>query len=210
MASPADAEPLVLKRGDLGVDWHHDYHPNGRWLATADTSSLMLWPLSRTYPVVIRSHKKPVQRVEFGPEGEWLASGGDEGILRLTPLAGDVPSEGRDLARFSMPIRTIAASSNGSHLLVGGEVIGASMVSFEGGRPSPIGELFSAFGVAFSPDGRLAAAVGMRADWTLTFQVWRTDIREEIFSIDFDGSAAGVPVFVDSRRALVDTSTGCN
>ncbi len=45
LSACADAEALALKRGDVLITNNHAFHPGGRWLATADYSGLMLWPL---------------------------------------------------------------------------------------------------------------------------------------------------------------------
>ncbi len=51
LAGPAGAEPIVLLHGPVNqIISSPEFSPDGRWLATADTSGLVLWPLTRRYP----------------------------------------------------------------------------------------------------------------------------------------------------------------
>ena len=209
LAAPADADPLFLRRGEVGMDWWHSFHPNGKWLATADTSGLMVWPLGRPYPSVIRSHQKPVWSVTFGPQGQWLASGCSDGIVRLTPVDGEVPDAGRVVDRLRTTIRGLAASADGATLMIGGENWGAKAISLDGNPGFPIGDLWAGYGLAYSPDGRLAAVTGRTVDDRYVLQVFSTDTHEQIAETEpDDGFLFGAPRFLDDRHVAFTCESG--
>ena len=96
-AAPADAEPVELLRGGVLQVYMPEFHPDGRWLAVADSSGLGLWPLARPYPIVLRQHTNAVSNVLFAPDGGWLASASSDGTARLWPLDGVAPEPGREV-----------------------------------------------------------------------------------------------------------------
>ncbi|MEJ2190126.1 MAG: hypothetical protein P8Y93_12090, partial [Acidobacteriota bacterium] len=97
MDAPADAEPLVLRRGEIVQVNDLEFNPRGQWLATADLKGLTLWPLASEHPLVIRRHEQPLFDVVFAPDGRWLASTASDLTVRMWPLAGQPPPPGRDL-----------------------------------------------------------------------------------------------------------------
>ncbi len=209
LSAPADAEPLVLRRGDIGLDWYHSFHPNGQWLATADLSGLMVWPLSRPYPSVIRNHQSAVWSVEFGPDGEWIASGCMDGIVRLAPLSGEVPEASRIVGRRPSTIRDIALSPDGKHIVVSGENWGATVIPLDGGGTYQLGDLLSVFWAAHSPDGRLAAIAGRTGDNLSVVQVLRIDTAETNVVMEFgELEWPQLPHFLDDGDILVSSKSG--
>jgi WD40 repeat protein len=172
MAAPADAEPIFLAGGwgGSGANSPLEFHPQGQWLATPSSEDgLAMWPLKRPYPAVIRRHGGAVFSVVFGPEGRWLASGSTDGTVRLWPLEGDVPSPGVVLFEPEEReyIARLAASPDGEWILAGTQSSGVQLLS-RGGEPArtlPGGRYYN--GVAFSADGRLAAAHG-----SVSIRVW--------------------------------------
>ena len=54
VSAPPGADPVFLRRGRLQGTFGSAMHPDGDWAAVADTVSVTLWPLSRTYPHVLR------------------------------------------------------------------------------------------------------------------------------------------------------------
>ena len=202
LSVPSDAEPLVLRRGAVLYTIRPSIHPNGRWLATAQMPGLSLWPLSRDYPWVIRAHTNSVSRVVFGPDGKWLASGSESGMVRLTPLAGEVPETTSFVYDGSAYVRGLAASPDGRMLLVGREYLGAVLVPLDGGPPADLGALIHADGVAFSPDGRFAAVSGWEEDSEGRLHVFTTDTLEEVADIDTVDTATRRNGFLPDGRVL--------
>jgi WD40 repeat protein len=167
-AAPADADPLVLAHSDASVVYWPNFGPQGRWLATADAKGLSLWPLKRPYPFVIRRHTASVYGLTFGPNGQWLASSSWDGTVRLWPLEGRVPAQGREIFRSPPGERqlcTIAATPDGESFVVGTLRHGVWLIPRSPGDPRRlVGFLKGAAGVSLSPDGRYAAATGGQWD----------------------------------------------
>jgi len=210
LAAPADSGPLALRRGDVAIDWHHSFHPEGRWLATADVSGLMVWPLSRMYPSVIRSHQKSVWSVAFARSGQWLASGCSDGVVWITPLKGEVPAAGQVLGqtRGSSAIRFLAPSPDGSRILAARDIRGAAVIPLDGTQESPVGNRLTAYGAAYSAEGRLVGVTGRTADNRFVLDVFATDTLERVNSFEPLGRGAFVaPRFLsDGRIAYADES----
>ena len=210
LSAPADAEPLALRRGNVIVDWWHSFHPGGRWLATADnTEGLMIWPLSRSYPSVIRSHLKAVWGVKFGPRGGWLASGDLDGIVRMSPLGGQVPAAGRVVGRQPFPIQALDVSPDGSKILVGGENRGAVLIPIDGDPVQKVSDLLHVYRLAFSPDGRVAGVTGRKANDRIELQVLAADTLERIAAIETDYRGMMVsPCFLSDGRVVYVRESG--
>jgi WD40 repeat protein/DNA-binding winged helix-turn-helix (wHTH) protein len=185
LAAPAGAEPIVLRRGE-SVARAAAFHPGGEWLATTDWGGLALWPLVWPMPSVIRAHTLRVDGLVFEPRGRWLASAGEEGTVRLWPLDGEVPPPGRVLLDESgSAVLALSASPDGTRFLAGCNR-GARLFSLDGEKPQILtGIRGQIWGVAFSPDGRLAAAVGGRLESVGNrIRVWDAETGELISSLD--------------------------
>jgi WD40 repeat protein len=158
MDAPVDAEPLVLNRGNNVQMNSVSFNPGGSWLATADLAGLAVWPLAKRYSTVIGRHDSRVLGLDFAPSGEWLASSVTNNPVRLWPLEGNPPPPGRELG----PGRgRLAASLDGTRVLVGSQGPGAQVLFPNGDPPLTLaGFRGLVWGVALSPDGRLAAAAG--------------------------------------------------
>jgi WD40 repeat protein len=165
MSAPADAEPVLLKRGDVGKVFSVSVDRHGRWVAGADGSGVAIWSLDRPPAVVIRRHEGTVNSLVFGPEGRWIASSSGDGTISQWPLDGEVPRHGRVI--FSIPrsyLSGVALSSQGDQLLVGGaNIYGVGFVHLvssngESSRELPTEVTGQYSDTAFSPDGRFVAA----------------------------------------------------
>ena len=174
MGAPADAEPVLLQRGEVRVQWRWSSHPEGQWLASADQAGAALWPLARAYPSVIRRHQKRVMDLEFGPGGRWLVSSSMDHTVRLWPLEGDVPLPGRILLEDpGKQMYNVARTSDGQQLLIGTGWSGVRSVSVAGEELHNVPDIgSSANGLTVSRDGRLAAAVGDVATPEIRIVVW--------------------------------------
>ncbi len=166
---PPDSEPIVLRNGDAKNLSFSAIQPLGRWLATTHNDRGILWPLHAKHSRVLRGQAAPYIRVAFTPDGRSLVSSSNDGTVRLWPLS---PGEG-ERSRILMERKTarlggvgLAIDPSGKYVLVGS---GAETIIFlvpvDGGQPRRmpgfrewVGEDFGS--MDFSPDGRLAVAVG--------------------------------------------------
>jgi len=187
MAAPADAEPVFLLRGEVGILWGLSFHPQGRWLASADNTGVALWALARSYVSLIPDHDKVVTGLAFGPEGRRLSSAAADGTVRLWPLDGDVPASGSILLDIPDHLIGLTASPNGDLLLASTDYSRAVfLLPLEGGPPRRLtGFLGQTWGVAFSHDGRLAAAAGGGYDPAeRIIRVWDVASGEEVTALE--------------------------
>ncbi len=201
LSAPVGADPLVLRRGGSATAFGLSFHPGGSWIATAQIPGLSLWPLSRSYPWVIRTHTSPVETVDFGPDGAWLVSGSDDGIVRLSPLTGEVPGTSSFKYDAGAWIHKLGSSPDGATLLVGAHYVGTWLVPLDGRPPSRLGSLRSVYSVGFSSDGRLAVAAGYGDDSATRIHVYRTDTQEEIAVLEPEETKASI--WVDEKRSVL-------
>lgn len=62
-----------------------DFHPYGDFLASgsADTN-LKLWDIRRKGCIfTYKGHSKAVNTLKFSPDGQWIASAGEEGAVKV-------------------------------------------------------------------------------------------------------------------------------
>ncbi len=95
LTAPADTKPLKLMAPVMG--WGLAFHPSGDWLALGGWKSTVLWPLSKTYPLVLPGHEALVYRVAFTPDGSHLVSSSDDGSVRLWSLESGTGERSREL-----------------------------------------------------------------------------------------------------------------
>ncbi|MEJ2190667.1 MAG: WD40 repeat domain-containing protein, partial [Acidobacteriota bacterium] len=161
---PIDSEPLELMRGTAGVLFVPDFHAEGRWIAVPSNAGLAMWSLGRSYPHILRHHTQVVYGLAFSPDGDWIASSSMDFTLRLWPLDGTPLPPGRVLLGPDDRKQKLdlAVSPDGQKLLVGTGGPGAPQLVNLGSGSARVLPGFDSqvWSVAFSPSGRLAAAVG--------------------------------------------------
>jgi WD40 repeat protein len=185
--APAGAEPIMVGRGEIGQLWPLVFDPTGRWLASSSQSGLALWPLARPYPSVLRHDVKQVGPVAFGPNGHRLFTSAGLERVRLWPLDGDIPAEGRVL--FDEGPCWFAISPEGQTLLISNKKFysdGDILLSLaDGSRRALLGFDGQTSAVAFSPDGRFAAgAGGTFSDLENVIRVWDVASGDELIVLE--------------------------
>jgi WD40 repeat protein len=93
LAAPPTAEPVGLLDSD--ATWLNDmnFSPDGSWLASEHTGTVVLWNTARARSLVVGRQKPPNMTVAFTRDGR-LLSASDEGVLRSWPLD---PAAGADM-----------------------------------------------------------------------------------------------------------------
>jgi U4/U6 small nuclear ribonucleoprotein PRP4 len=83
-----DDEPLATMSGHTGRVSHVEFHPSGRFLASAShDTTWRLWDVASTTELLLQEgHSREVHTVAFNPDGSLLASGGHDGIGRIWDL----------------------------------------------------------------------------------------------------------------------------
>ena len=99
--------------------------------------------------------------LEFSPDGGWLASSSLDGTVKLWPLDGDPPPRGRTLIEVNSGCGGLAVSPDGENILLGTIRSGTRFLDVDSGASVNLeGFVHQSWGMAISPDGRLAAAAG--------------------------------------------------
>ena len=159
LRGPVDAEAVALKREDFPfLNMHAAFDPSGRWLATAHTQSVALWPVGGPLPVTFTSHEGYVESVAFAPDGKHLVSASIDGTVRVWPLESGDPS--RVILEEDVNFPILAMDPAGKFVVVSGRS-SVFVVPLEGGTYRKL-EGFSSgatlLRVALDSEGRLVAA----------------------------------------------------
>ncbi len=141
----------------------------------------------------LTGHKKSVRIVSFSPDGQIIASGGDDGLIKLWQKNGreiktpqplehkrqlktgdnqDQPNENDEIAGLSFsPDSKIIASISADGLVKLWQKNGTLINSFTTIYQTELKQKNRVFAISFSPDGRLLALGGRSGK----FQLWNTE-----------------------------------
>jgi WD40 repeat protein/DNA-binding winged helix-turn-helix (wHTH) protein len=181
LKGPPDAEPVILRNGNVKWLNRAAVDPEGRWFVYAESNFGVLWPLDSKHARVLRGQAPPFLAVRFTPDGRNLLSTSDDGTVRLWPLSSQngarssVLMEGGGLLGPSIGVDPL-----GRYVLVGDRFRPrVFLVPLEGGEPRQMPGLTQGEGwvgsPAFSPDGRLAVATGL---FPSVLRIWDLDSNE--------------------------------
>ncbi|HKB02617.1 MAG TPA: serine/threonine-protein kinase [Gemmataceae bacterium] len=118
--------------------------------------------------LVVPAHTGLVGAVAFSPNGQFIASAGLDGRVRLWDYSGPAPKEVAIFPRPGAEFHSLAFPPNDDYIVVGGTIQGTARVWRWDWKDNRVGEWGAYQGdrvqipaMAFSPDGsRFAAAVG--------------------------------------------------
>jgi DNA-binding winged helix-turn-helix (wHTH) protein/WD40 repeat protein len=218
LSAPADAEPIVLRRGPANYTHRPAFSTDGKWLATNDSNGLIMWPLARSYSASIDvPFRFWSNGVAFGPEGRFLATSAYSEV-RVWPLDGSVPAPGHVAFEARGSLDDVAVSPDGELFAVGDQSGGPpQMVIGRAGeepqRLAGVEELSTGIGLAaFSPDGRFVAARDGGFDPAVAaFHVWEVATTKKVAALRFAGKeeeVCGFSAFANDGRLLTGCTSG--
>lgn len=186
LTGPPDAEPMVLRQrgseleGQSTMTGEVDFHPTNHWLAAAIYNRISFWPLSRRYPYFIHGHTDAVSALVFLNDHE-LLSGSYDGTVRIWSLSPEVQAKSRILLSIGGRIRRLAYDKSRNSLLCGGQG-GIFLIPLAKGHGPHQLTTASSAGVAFSPDGKLAAGSPHYSYDDMFLRIWDLDSGKTIKS----------------------------
>jgi len=161
--------------------------PNGTHLLTAGRNGQLYYIDRRDFSFSrkLASHKQMVLSAAFSPDGQWIITGCDDGIVRLWNLLG---KRVRRYTGHGRAVTSVACSPDGGGLLSGSLDGTARLWDLDTGTPRQclIGHTKGVLSVAYAPDGRQVLTGS--ADGTL--RLW--DAASGELTRTFAGHTAGV------------------
>lgn len=148
-----------------------DWAPDGQTLAVANVEDVSLFKFQGNQVVRQRltGHTEPLRTCHFSPNGEWLATAGDDATIRLWNVAPNQPDQ-CFVIQAGGEVQQVQFSPDGSWLAAAvGNVVQIWETSGEFALVRTLsGHEGDVSTVAISPDGKQIASAG----WDTSIRIW--------------------------------------
>jgi WD40 repeat protein len=153
--------------------------------------------------LILKGHDGPVRCVAYSPDGRWLASGGEDGTVRLWDLSQG--GAGRVLIKSDDSVETLAFDPNAETIAAGtsdGEIKFIPLASPDNSTTIEYPDSEAVRRVLYSPDGNFLAVVG----WDCAVELFHVESGNHHSHHDFGRQEAASLAFAPDGRYL---AVGC-
>ncbi len=158
------------------IVWDVCYSPSGGFAAVASDGSLLLWESEEMAPTILPAHAKAARQVSCSSDGKLIASGGDDGVVRLWSIAEKVMVSQLRRGGPGVTDLAFAPDSKTIAIAVADNVIYLHDVDTGEVRAKLKGHSEQIKQVLFSHEGGHVFSAGMDA----TIRIWDTSSGEQI------------------------------
>jgi len=184
-----------------------DVSPDNNLIAYGSVRSICIYDLRSRIERIMQEYtgeKAGSQSVKFSPNGESLASGGREGLLRIWSMTTGGLSRTLTFSNepgFGKMIRSVAWSSDGKMILASGD--SGKVTVWDVSSEAVIGRFegykqYSSFRALFSPDDKLVYA--SQGDGSI--RAWDVGTGKEVWSVDAQGSVWEIALCENGKSLL--------
>ena len=179
------------------------FSPDGQFLAAADANDVYLWRLADGAIVSqFPGLGVAVQSLAFSPDGQTIASGGDDGIVRMwRTTAGSDPV----VLQQDQPVTTVTFSPDGTFLAAGDT---GGTVYLRSAKDAAVANTLHAQDsvavLVFSHDGKLLATGGTNP----AIMLWNVEAGQAIASASHGGGVVALAFSFDGSLLASAASSG--